>query len=168
MKLNSYLLTFLLIFLFPPFLAWGQAQETYADEQRLQQVRRKEAMLFKPESPAEAIQETFDILGFGVPSFSISNHANGTEESYLHQLRVSYPLLISGGKSNIQIIFYGIGDKVPYSVVKEDTGAIVYFPLQVHDQLRTRVEQAIASRKKVQLRINIKPSGFREAVWLIN
>jgi hypothetical protein len=168
MKLISYSLTFLLIYLFPPLVAWGQAQETYAEEQRLLQVRRKEAMLFKPESPSVAIQETFDILGFGVPSFSISNQANGTEESYLHQLRVSYPLLISGGKSNVQIIFYGNGDKVPYSVVKEDAGAIVYFPLQVHDQLRTRVEQAISARRKVQLKINIKPSGFREAVWLIN
>ena len=151
-----------------PNLSWGQAQETYADEQRMQQLRRKETMLFKPVSPAEPTQDILEIVGFGLPSFSISNIADGTEESYAHHLRVSYPLQVAGGRTGYQVVFYGAGEKIPYSVVKEDASTLIYFPYQIHDQLKSRVEQALSARKKVQLKITIKPSGLREATWLIN
>jgi hypothetical protein len=168
MGIKHSLVTILLALMLVPNSTWGQAQETYADEQRQQLLRRKETMLFKPVSLAETVQEVIEVIGLGFPSFSISNYADGTEGSYAHQLRVSYPLQTVGGKTGFQIIFYGVGEKIPYSVVKEDGSTLIYFPFQVHDQLKSRIDQSLAARKKVQLKLLLKPSGLREATWTIN
>jgi len=168
MGLKHLVVIILFSLLLLPITSWGQAQETYADEQRQQLLRRKEAMLFKPVSITETTQEVIEVIGLGSPSFSVSNNADGTEGSYAHQLRVSYPLQTVGGKNGYQIIFYGVGEKIPYSVVKEDGKTVVYFPFQIHDQLKSKIEQALNARKKVQLKLLLEPSGIREATWIIN
>ncbi|MFM7511506.1 MAG: hypothetical protein ACKO33_07030 [Bacteroidota bacterium] len=168
MGLKHLVVIILFSLLLLPITSWGQAQETYADEQRQQLLRRKEAMLFKPVSITETTQEVIEVIGLGSPSFTVSNHADGTEGSYVHQLRVSYTLQTVGGKNGYQIIFYGVGEKIPYSVLKEDGSTFIYIPFQIHDQLKSRIEQSINARRKVQLKLLLKPSGVREATWIIN
>jgi hypothetical protein len=35
----------------------------------------------------------------------------------------------------------------------------------MHDYFKSKVDQALAARKKVQLKISLSTSGLREAVW---
>jgi hypothetical protein len=77
-------------------------------------------------------------------------------------------LQINGGRAGFQVVFYGLNDKIPYAVAQEGNLTSVFMPYQVHEHLKGRIEQALAARRKVQLKINLLPSGLREATWVIN
>ena len=160
--------TFLIVFFFNflvqnLFISHGQSQltnETFS--------LTKDEMLFKAARVSSPQQEVLDVVGLGLPIFSVSNIADGTSASFLHNLRIAYPLQIGGGRNGFQLIFYGINDKIPYAVAQEGDLTSVYLPYQVHEHLKGRIEQALAARRKVQLKINLLPSGLREATWLVN
>ena len=128
----------------------------------------KDGLFFKAVKITSPQQETFEVLSLGTPIFTVSNIADGSWESYSHNLRVAYPLQIGGGRTGFQLIFYGLNDKIPYAVAQEGNITSVYVPYSVHDQLKGKIEQTLAARKKVQLKINLLPSGLREAIWVIN
>jgi hypothetical protein len=160
---KSFVVLFLTISVQTLFITKTQAQAT--DEMV---VRQQERMLFKPARVASQQQEVLEVIGLGLPSFAVSNMADGSMESYSHNLRVTYPLQIGGGRTGFQLIFYGLNDKIPYAVAQEGNITSVYVPYSVHDQLKGKIEQTLAARKKVQLKINLLPSGLREAIWVIN
>ena len=131
-------------------------------------VRQKEGMLFKAAKVASPQQEAFDVVGLGLPSFTVSNMADGSFESYSHNLRITYPLQLGGGRTNFQLVFYGLNDKIPYAVAQEGNITSIYMPYSTHDHLKGKIEQTLSARRKVQLKINLMPSGLREATWIIN
>lgn len=131
-------------------------------------VRQKEGMLFKAAKVNSPQQEVLDILGWGTPSFAVSNVADGSLESYTHTLRVTYSLQVGGNRTGYQVVFYGLNDKIPYAISQEGNLTSIFMPYQVHDQMKAKVEQALAARRKVQLKLNIMPSGLREATWVLN
>jgi hypothetical protein len=42
----------------------------------------------------------------------------------------------------------------------------IYYPLSVYESLRSRLEQALIARKKVQVKVTLKTTGFREGVLI--
>ncbi|MBU6176234.1 MAG: hypothetical protein KGO80_00525 [Bacteroidetes bacterium] len=160
---KSFVVLFLTISVQTLFITKIQAQAT--DEMV---VRQQERLLFKAAKVTSPQQEVLDVIGLGLPIFAVSNVADGSLESYSHILRVTYPLQIGGGRTGFQLIFYGLNDKIPYAVAQEGNITSVYVPYSVHDQLKGKIEQTLAARRKVQLKINLLPSGLREAIWVIN
>ena len=144
---------------------FAQSQSQMTDEMV---VRQKEGMLFKASKLTSPQLEILEVVGLGMPSFTVSNMADGTQDSYSHSLRVTYSLQINGGRAGFQVVFYGLNDKIPYAVAQEGNLTSVFMPYQVHEHLKGRIEQALAARRKVQLKINLLPSGLREATWVIN
>jgi hypothetical protein len=114
--------------------------------------------------PAEEKSEQFDVIGFGAISISVSNTADGTPSSYIHNSRVTLPLVLAGAKANYQVVFYNNSDLVPYSVEKEGLVNSVFVPISLYDIVKTKLEQAVTAKKKVQLKVSSKKDGFREAV----
>lgn len=114
--------------------------------------------------PTDEKSEQFDIIGLGAISFSASNTADGTPSSYNHSGQISIPLILANNKTGYQIVFYTSDDQVPYTVEQVGAQTNVYFPLSFYDALRAKLEQSIAARKKVQLKLNYKKTGFREGV----
>ena len=114
--------------------------------------------------PAEEKSELFDIIGIGAVSISVSNIADGTPNSYNHNSRVTIPLVIAANKGVFQIVFYNNSDLVPYSIEKEGLVNSVFIPVTFFDIVRAKLEQAVAAKKKVQLKVSSKKDGYREAV----
>jgi hypothetical protein len=131
-------------------------------------VRQQESRLFKAAKVTSPQQEVLDVTGLGLPSFKVSNIADGSLESYSHALRVIYQLQMGGGRTGFQLVFYGQSDKVPYAVAKEGNTTSIYVPYSAHDHLKGKIEQTLSGRRKVQVKINLLPSGLREATWMIN
>lgn len=162
-KKSTYFILSLTLFTQLLFPSEGQAQIT--DDMV---VRQQESRLFKAAKVTSPQQELLDVTGLGLPSFIVSNIADGSLESYSHTLRVIYPLQMGGGRTGFQLVFYGQSDKVPYAVAQEGNITSIYVPYSVHDHLKGKIEQTLSGRRKVQVKINLLPSGLREATWIIN
>jgi hypothetical protein len=123
-------------------------------------------LLYKSGIVTEDKAEVLSITGFGTNvSFTASNVGDGTSNSFNHIQRVSLPLLVAGGKpANVQLVFYSPGEKIPFTVVATEGAVTVYYLIDLYDDIKKRLTDAFAARKKVQLKVDLKKDGFREAV----
>ncbi|MEY3589928.1 MAG: hypothetical protein RLZZ466_448 [Bacteroidota bacterium] len=157
----------MLLLSFTSSLIYGQQKNELTDEMVMRQTRQNEELLFKPSRLATTVSETLELVNLGSPSFSVSNLADGTLSSYQHSTRVIYSIQVINGKGEYKLVFYGIGEKIPYSVITENGITTINMPFQLHDYFKSKVDQNLTARKKVQLKINLSTSGLREAVWVL-
>jgi hypothetical protein len=123
-------------------------------------------LLYKAGIVSEDKAEVHSITGFGTNvSFTASNVGDGTSNSFNHIQRVSLPLLVAGNKpANVQLVFYSAGEKIPFTVVATEGVVTVYYLIDLYEDIKKRLTEAFAARKKVQLKVELKKDGFREAV----
>ncbi|MFM1857136.1 MAG: hypothetical protein RLZ05_196 [Bacteroidota bacterium] len=155
------------VVLISPSLVFSQSSSNPNEERVFIPDAQKGAQVFKHARLLEPQSETVEISGLGSPLFAASNLVDGTVESYNHKVRVTYSLQVTGGKGSYQLVFYMPNEKMPYSVNTENGVTTVYMPFQLHDYFKSKVEQNITARKKVQLKLNLSTSGLREAVWVL-
>jgi hypothetical protein len=167
MRLSSLRLIYVSLFLVSALIGNAQTNGATLEEKELVPPGQKGSPVFKMGRLLESQSETLDITGTGAPIFTVSNTADGTAESFNHHFRITYNLQVLNGKGNYQLHFYGAGEKIPYAVNNENGVTAIYMPLAAHDYFRVKVEQALNLKKKVQLKINLLTSGFREAVWIL-
>jgi hypothetical protein len=142
----------------------GMAQVPAERELKMEGGQFTKPRQFFKAQPAEDKTESFDVVGYGSISILVANTADGSPSSYNHNARLTMPITIAGGKTNFQIVFYNTSDLVPYSVEREAAINSVFIPLSMYDVVRTKLEQAVAAKKKVQLKVTSKKDGYREAV----
>ncbi|HMU46110.1 MAG TPA: hypothetical protein PKC72_07070 [Chitinophagaceae bacterium] len=124
-------------------------------------------LVFKSRNSTEDRELTLDILSTGNASFSVSNTSDGTVKSYEHALRITVPLTVSNKKEgSFQLVFYKDGENMPYAVNQEPGMTTIYYPLSVYDEIKQKLEQAIAAKKKVQLKVVQRTAGYREATLI--
>jgi hypothetical protein len=158
-----------IVFLFSCLLiysasAWSQTQQPAAEDVRMEKAASRGSMVFKPVRSGVDNVETIEVIGLGTPSFKASNMADGTYSSYEHSLRVGYPLVLSGGKSGYALCFYGATEKIPYAVETQGGITTFYFPFATHDLIKGRIEQTIATKKKIVVKLTQQADGYREAI----
>lgn len=119
---------------------------------------------FTPVYPQTDKEEAIDIRSVGGASFSTSNQSDGTLRSFRHNLKVTLELVAADAKAGkIKLTFYGEGENIPYAFKKEGDITHVYFPVVIYDDIKARLDQSFAARKKVTLKLVEKTTGFREA-----
>jgi len=107
--------------------------------------------------------EVLNITGVNSFVFTVSNLADGTEKSFHHNQRIVVSLNISESKSEkYQLVFYSNDDRLPFAVASDLSSFSIYYPIHLYESIKTKLEQAIAAKKKVQLKIVRKMDGYRE------
>lgn len=76
-------------------------------------------MAANAQRPEEDKSDVVEISGTGNISFKVSNLTDGTVDAYNHSHLIFLPLITTPGKMNYQFVFYGIHDKMLYSVETE-------------------------------------------------
>jgi hypothetical protein len=152
--------------LFVPFCAVGQeTQQPAPVDLRFQKPSTfKENMIFKPTIVEADNVELIEVVALGTPSFKVSNTADGTYESYSHALRINYPLVLTSGKTGFMLCFYGPSEKIAYSVETKEGVTTIYFPVSAHDVVKTRIDQTLATKKKIAIKLSQLADGYREAL----
>ena len=148
------------------FSSVSHAQNVDVDPNRVLNDAQLSKRAFKVENPGQDKTDVFDITGIGGASFTASNTADGSANSYSHALRITLPLITSNKKENYQLVFYSQFEKIPFAVATEVGVTSIYFPASVYDDIRQKLEQAITARKKIQLKVTMKTNGFREGVLI--
>jgi len=159
-------LFFLLVFsLFSQFAMTSNAQNVFIEDVRTDQatvVPKK--MEFKPTQQLSDNVEIIELISLGTPTIKISNMADGTKRSYDHALRISYPLVLASGKTGYQLCFYNTPEIMPYTVETKAGITSIYFPVSIHDVIKNRIDQTLAAKKKIAIKLTQLIDGYREAI----
>jgi len=113
--------------------------------------------------------EQFEIQGLGGTTFTASNTIDGTAYSYKHSLQITVSLVPvnKGGNSNYQLVFYSANDNMQEAATYKDGTVSIYYPVAVYDDIKTKLEQAFAARKKVTVKVTQKTNGYREGTLIL-
>jgi hypothetical protein len=80
-------------------------------------------------------------------------------------LKIILSLLTGANKSlGYQLVFNPDADKSGYAVELQDGITTINFPQMTFEAIRQKLEQSIAAKRKVQIKITQNPNGYREGV----
>ena len=118
---------------------------------------------FKPQNPTADKSETISVTGTRAASFSTSNTADGSANSYKHSLRVTVPLNTNSKTNDFQLVFYSENENIPYAVLQNGSTISIFFPMSVYESITEQLKDAISARRQVQVKVTQKTNGYREA-----
>ena len=119
-------------------------------------------------NPTQDKTDQFDIQGLGGTTFTSSNIIDGTANSYKHSLQIVVALtpVNKTEKSDFQLIFYSPNDNIQQAAIYKDGRLNIYYPVGVYEDIKSKLEQAFAARKKVSVRVIQKTNGYREGTLI--
>lgn len=120
--------------------------------------------------PREDRSILVEVTGTGDMTFSVTNTASGTATnmSYSHSDKIVILLRTNSRDTSYQLVFYSADEE--FKKVYSEEGAVrsIYFPMSMYADIRTKLEQSFAARKKVQLKLTFKKEEYNEAKLLFN
>lgn len=145
-------------------IAQAQLQETVRDDGGMLDASLQKRA-FKAYQPEANRSDAYDVTALGQTVYTASNTSDGSVASFKHSMRIELALVTPGYKGGTcQLVFYGPEDKVQQAASIDKGVVSIYYPIAVYESLRTRLEQAIVARKKVQIKVTQKTDGFREGL----
>jgi len=120
-------------------------------------------------NPPQDKTDQFEISGIGGTTFTASNTTDGTVSSYKHSLQIVVTLtpVNKTGNNNYQLVFYSPNDNMQQAATYGDGTLNIYYPVAVYDDIKTKLEQAFAARKKVTVKVIQKTNGYREGTLIL-
>jgi hypothetical protein len=118
-------------------------------------------------NPTQDKTDQFDITGIGGTTFTASNTADGTAKSYAHSVQIIVSLNTNKAGTNFQLNFYSSSKNIQQAATATDGTVNIYYPVELYDAVRTRLEQALAARKKVTVKVVQKTNGYREGTLVL-
>ena len=118
-------------------------------------------------NPTTDKTDNFDITGFGGTTFTASNTADGTTNSFNHNVQIVVALTSSKAGNNFQLNFYNSPSNIQQAATYTDGTLNIYYPVQLYDAIRTRLEQAFAAKRKVSVKVVQKTNGYREGTLVL-
>lgn len=119
--------------------------------------------VFKERNPVEDKTDLVEVIGLGNATFSVSNVADGTISSYKHSKKIILGLQTTAKGINYRLVFYGDDESIPYAVLLENSTMSLFFPSYMYTDIKQKIEQALAQKKKIQIKVEQKKDGYREA-----
>jgi hypothetical protein len=112
----------------------------------------------------ENTADVFDIQSIGGTTFTTSNVADGTTASFTHNTLVNVTLVpaVKPEKNKIQLVFYSSSVNIYQAAMNMDGTINVFYPISLYDAIREKLDQALAAKKKVQVKVVQQTSGYRE------
>lgn len=144
----------------------AQSQETQRDDAGMLDASLQKRV-FKVAQPTADRSDIYEVTSLGQTTHTASNTSDGSVASFRHSMRIELSLVTPAYKGGTcQLVFYGSDDKIQQAASTDNGVVSIYYPLAVYESLRTRLEQAIAGRKKVQIKVTQKTNGYREGVLI--
>ena len=124
---------------------------------------------FKVHNPDQDKTDLFEIQSIGTTTFTASNTVDGTTNSYKHSLQIVMVLIPvnKAVNNNFQLNFYSPGDNIQQAATYADGALNIYYPMAVYEDIRIKLEQAIATKKKVTVKVVQKTDGYREGTLVL-
>lgn len=162
--MKKYLFCFLCIVLIGSISVSAQESETIIP--RAKPIGQQIFKIYN--NPTQDKTDQFDIQGIGGTTFTSSNIIDGTANSYKHSLQIFVALtpVNKTGNSNFQLIFYSPSDNIQQAATYKDGALNIFYPVGVYEDIKSKLEQAFAARKKVTIKVIQKTNGYREGTLI--
>ena len=118
---------------------------------------------FKPQNPDKDKIDMVTVTATKGATFTTSNTADGTKNSFNHSLRIILPLVTSNKANEYQLVFYSESEDIPYAVGSSGNVLSLYYPISTYASIKEKLDLAIAGHKNIQLKVTQKTDGYREA-----
>lgn len=118
-------------------------------------------------NPSQEKTDQFDVTGFGGTTFTASNTADGTTNSFNHNVQIIVALTSAKAGSNFQLNFYSTPNSIQQAATYTEGVLNIYYPVELYEAIRTKLEQAFAAKKKVTVKVIQKPNGYREGTLIL-
>jgi hypothetical protein len=106
-----------------------------------------------------------EITGVGGSVFSTMNYPDISTKISTPSLKITLLLLTGVNKAGgYQLVFSPESERTAYAVETQTGITSIFFPMHTFEIINQKLDQYIASKKKVQLKITQNPNGFREGV----
>ena len=123
---------------------------------------RNTKRLMKVVNPENDKTDLYEINAIGTTTFTTSNTADGSANSYKHSQKIIMSLQVPGKPNTVQLVFFSANTDMPFAAAEESSKVNVYFPISLYTEIREKLEQSLAARKKVQVKVFQGKNGFRE------
>ena len=143
-----------------------QAQPT--ESARTNIIDGKSQLMFKPIKLNKEMTEIFEVTGTGGATFTSSNTADGSVKSFDHALRITLTLTTNSKAGSFQLVFYPESEDMPYAAINNNGNLSIYYPINLYESIKQKLDQYLNARKKVQLKIVQRTDGFREGSLIFN
>jgi len=153
------------LFLLPAILvvAMANSQSAEVDPNSVKTDNKLANRVFKERNPTEDKTDLVEVNGLGSATFTVSNVADGTANSYRHSKRIILGLQTTAKGISYRLVFYGDDENIPYTVSLENSTMSLLYPSYMYDDIKQKIEQGLAQRKKIQIKVEQKKDGYREA-----
>lgn len=167
--MKKYVFSTLCGLLLMSLLSTAQKSETVNDDINAKMAQqKKDPSIVRAQLTREDRSTTIEITGVGTSSFAVSNKFDGTSNSYKHALNITVPLLIAGAnKENYQLVFYSPESPSAYAASTNAGVTNIYYPVSLYDGIKLKIDQTLAAKKKIQLKVTQRTDGFSEAVLIL-
>lgn len=158
--MKKYILVIVAIVFVSSTTVFAQKEET--DRQSTSSAEKQKLnLVLKSKPPASDKSELFDVVGVKRSVFTASNTADGTLESFNHSMRINLEITASNNH-NYMLVFYSPGEEIPMVYSSSSAVPSIFYPISMYAAIKEKLDQSLASRKKIQLQIVEKTTGFRE------
>ena len=125
---------------------------------------RTSQRLFKVHNnPTQDKTDQFEVQGIGGTIFTAANTVDGTANSYIHSPKITVALLPMNNKNgSFQLVFYSPSEKLTQAATYSDGVLNIYYPISFYEGIKEKLNQAIAAKKKVYIKVIQKTDGYRE------
>jgi hypothetical protein len=160
MKKNLACTLLIMLFFADPLMA--QNSETTQNAAASRFTTRQQVP--KTENPAQDKTDQFEIQGLGGTTFTASNTYDGGMNSFKHSLLVTVTLVPINkvGTNNFQIVFYSESAGIPQAASYNGGILNVYYPISFYEGIKEKLEQSIAAKKKIFVKVIQTTTGYRE------
>lgn len=118
--------------------------------------------------PTKETTDIFDVTGTGNVVYTTANYSDGTPNSFKHTLTITVALYTAKNRTgNYQLAFYSPDDKIPYSAIFLNDALTIYYPISLYESISKKLDDAVAGRKKIQVKVVQKPNGYREGTLIL-
>lgn len=118
----------------------------------------------KTENPTQDKSDLFEIQGLGGTTFTASNTYDGGMNSYKHSLLVTVTLipLNKAGNNDFRVVFYSDPTGIPQAASYNGGVLNIYYPISFYEGIKEKLEQSLAIKKKIQVKVIQTTTGYRE------
>ena len=146
---------------------FSQASETVVNSNTGGRVMSKDKQLFLINSRNKNEDKTdlLDITGISGTVYSSMSYPDGSTVSTGYSSKIILSLLTGINKTGgYQLVFLPDGERVPAAVDSQNGISSIYFHINAFQSLSQKLEQSIAAKKKVQIKLTQNPNGYREGI----
>ncbi len=137
--------------------------ETDANAATSQDGRSAKKQFQVTNNPQQDKVDQFDIVSMGSLTFTTSNTVDGSTNSFNHSQKITMQLFPAANKTGTYFLnFYAEDQNIPEAASYADGVLNIYYPLSMLQTIKESLEKALATKKKVQVKVTQKTTGYRE------